>query len=169
MSLYSLDKLISETRRVAAEYRRTTGKTLGGVSGEIAEYDAARILDLELLKQKPGGYDAVGRGKRDGDRVQIKGRAIFEDSKSSQRIGQLKLDQDWDTLVLVILDDDFEPVEIYEASRETVENALEEAAAGKRNKKGAMTLARFKHIAHLVWTPQEGQLDDDAPGSLQGS
>ena len=91
MTVYALDKLIAETRRLAAEYRRTTGKPLPGVSNEIAENDAARLLDLTLCEDRGNGYDAVGSGQFEGKRVIIKARTIFDDSKSGQRIGQLKV------------------------------------------------------------------------------
>jgi hypothetical protein len=161
LSLYSVDKLISEARRIAADYRRATGKTLGGVSGEIAEHDAARLLDLELCQGQRGGYDAVGRGLREGKRIQIKGRAIFDESKSGQRIGQLKVDQEWDSVVLVLMDEDFEPFEIYEAQRDDVMEVMDGAQKSKRSKRGAMSVARFKNVAQLVWTKEEGAIDDE--------
>ena len=120
MAIYSIDKLISEARRLAAEFRRTTGKPLPGVSGEIAEHDAARLLDLEICKDRPGGYDAIGRGRRAGKRIQIKARVIFDEDKAGQRVGQLKLEQDWDSVMLVIMDEDYQAVEIYEADRDEV-------------------------------------------------
>ena len=82
MAVYSVDKLIAQARRLSAEYRKATGRPLGGVSGEIAEYDAARLMGLEICEPKPGGYDAIGQGKRAGIRVQIKGRAIFDEDKA---------------------------------------------------------------------------------------
>lgn len=167
MAIYSVDKLIAEARRLGAEFRRTTGKPLPGVSGEIAEYDAARLLDLEICKQKPGGYDAVGRGAREGWRVQIKGRVIFDEDKSGQRVGQLKLDQDWDSVVLVIMDENYETSEIHEAGREDVENAMDEAAGSARKKRGAMTVARFKIISRLVWTREEGRIDETTGSDLE--
>jgi hypothetical protein len=160
VGIYSVDKLISEARRLAVEFRRTTGKPLPGVSGEIAEHDAARLLNLELCEHKTGGYDAIGRGSREGKRIQIKGRVIFDEEKSGQRVGQLKLDQDWDSVVLVIMDEDYEPFEIYEADREEILGAMEEAAKSSRKKRGAMTVARFKIIAQLVWTREEGEIED---------
>ena len=161
MSVYSIDKLIAEARRIAAEYRKATGKTLGGISGEIAEYDAATLLDLEICKEKAGGYDAIGRGTRAGKRIQIKGRAIFEEGKSGQRIGQLKIEQEWDSVVLVIMDDNFEPLEMYEAERADLVGALDEAKSSNRNKRGAMSVAKFKNIAQLVWAAGEGVVEDE--------
>jgi hypothetical protein len=161
VGIYSVDKLISEARRLAAEFRRTTGKPLPGVSGEIAEHDAARLLNLEICKDRPGGYDAVGHGRREGKRIQIKARVIFDEDKAGQRVGQLKLEQDWDSVMLVIMDEDYQPVEIYEADRDDVIEAMDAAGGSARKKRGAMTVARFKIIARLVWTREEGEIEDE--------
>ena len=160
MSLYSVDKLISEARRIAAEYRRATGKPLG-ISAEIALHDACTYLGLEA-DENATGYDAVGaQGKRTGLRYQVKGRAIFDESKGGQRLGQLKLDQNWDYLALVIMDEDFAATEIYEVSRNELINDLDESGSSNRQKRGAMSVARFKHLAHLAWTREEGLIDDE--------
>lgn len=161
MNIYSVDKLISEARRLAAEFRRTTGKALPGVSGEIAEHDAVRLMDLELCKDKRGGYDAIGRGSRDGKRIQIKARVIFDEDKAGQRVGQLKLDQEWDSVLLVIMDENYDPCEIYQAERDDILDAMEESAGSARKKRGAMTVARFKIISRLVWTREEGVIEDE--------
>jgi len=162
MSIYSTEKLVSEARRLAAEYRKATGKPLG-ISGEIAEFDAAQALDLELCKDSVGGYDAVGNSEpRKGKKIQIKGRAVFDEAKSGQRIGQLKMDQEWDSVVLVLMNENYEPVAIYEADRDILVEALDENKSSKRNKRGAMSLAKFKIISTIVWTPEEGLINNDA-------
>lgn len=160
MGIYSVDKLISEARRLAVEFRKTTGKTLPGVSGEIAEYDASRLLNLELCKEKPGGYDAIGQGDREGLKIQIKGRIIFGEEKSGQRIGQLKIEQDWDRVVLVLMDETYEAYEIYEANRDEILSSMDETGNRNRKKRGAMSVARFKIISSLVWTREEDQVRD---------
>jgi len=159
LAIYSVDSLIAKARRIAADYRRATGKAMAGVSGEIALHDAARLLDLELVKEGPGGYDAVGRGSREGQRVQIKSRVIFDEGKSGQRIGQLKVEKAWDLLLLVLLDADYEPFEIWEADRAEVDEALAESSS--RKNRGAISVARFRHIARLVWTQEEGAIEDE--------
>ena len=162
MSVYSTEKLVSEARRLAAEYRKATGKPLG-ISGEIAEFDAAQALNLELCKESVGGFDAIGKEEpRAGKRIQIKGRAVFDENKSGQRIGQLKLDQEWDSVVLVIMNENYEPVTIYEADRDVLLEALEENKSSKRNKRGAMSLAKFKIIADVVWTAEDGLIDQNS-------
>ncbi len=147
---YSVDKLIAEARRLAAAYRRTTGRPLAGVGAEICRHDAARLLDLELCQPAVPGYDAIGRGARAGKRVQIKGRAIFDESKGGHRIGQLRVEQDWDSVVLVLMDENFEPFEIHEAERADILDDLARAD-GRRSKRGVMSVARFKNLGRLVW------------------
>lgn len=159
MGIYDVGKLISETRRLAAEYRKATGKALA-VTSEIAKHDACELLTLEPVDaDHEGGFDAISKNQ-DGETVhyQIKGRAIFDESKSGQRLGQLKLDKQWDAVVLVLMNEDFIAQEIYMASRDAVEADLEESSAS-RKKRGAMSVARFKHLGHLVWTESEGRIE----------
>ncbi len=154
MSIYALDRLISETRRLAAEFHRTTGQTLP-VTGEIARHDVARLLDLELLEKRTGGVDAIGRGEREGLKVQIKGRLILDEHKGGQRIGQINRDGDWDLVALSLMDADYEPFAIYEASREEILESLDEISS-KRARRGAMSVARFRIIGRLVWSRENG-------------
>ncbi|MES9826773.1 MAG: hypothetical protein ABW201_00735 [Candidatus Thiodiazotropha sp.] len=154
MTLYAADKLIAQARVLAAEYRRTMGKPLPGISNEIAEYDAVKLLRLEPKPTGEGGYDAVDP-KRGGKQIQIKSRTILDESKSGQRIGQLKLDKDWDSVVLVLMDEDYEPYEIYEAERDDIIEYVGKSSSN-RAKRGAMSVARFKIIGHLAWTRENG-------------
>ena len=157
MGVYSVNKLITETRRIAKEYRLATGKTLP-VTPEIAINDAISILEMQPNETKNAGYDAIY--DRDGEqlKVQIKGRAIFNDKKGGYRIGQVKVEQEWDAIILVIMNADFMPEEIYMAERDIILDELEEKK--KNNKKGAMTLAKFKLISELLWTEQFGFEND---------
>lgn len=142
---------MAEARRLAAEYRRVTGKTLP-LSGEIAVNDAIRLLQLELPVTSADGCDAIRRQGEQLQKLQVKARVMFEEHKSGYRLGQLKLDRPWDALLLVLLDDQYEPVEIYEADRASIERVM----AGKdKNKRGSMTVAQFKIIGRRVWTSGE--------------
>ena len=167
MSVYAVDKLIAEARKLAADYRRATGKPLGGVSSEICQHDAARLLDLEICDSQTGGYDAIGRGGRAGKKIQIKGRAIFDERKSGYRIGQLKTDQEWDSVMLVLMDENLEPFEIYEAERADIMADLEQAKQSRRSSRGAMSVAKFKNLARLVWCLDAIDGDHDLRNSSQ--
>ena len=158
VGVYSVDKLITEARRLAAEFRKATGKPLA-VTGEIAIHDVVHLMGLVPAPEGTVGWNALGQGSRDGKRIQIKGRAIFNDRKSGHRIGQLNTDKDWDSVMLVLFDEDFEPYEIYEAERDEIIDALRPANQ-KRTKRGILSVSRFKSIGKLVWSRELGQQDD---------
>jgi len=167
MSIYSVDKLMSEARKIAADYRRATGKSLG-IGNEIAKNDACNLLDLEPINDNTSSFDAIGRGSRDGLKILIKGRAIFDQKKSGARIGQLKVEQEWDILVLVLMNEDFEAFEIYEISRDEIIAEIDESASSNRNKRGAMSISRFKKISHLVWSKEQGNIENKIQKSKRG-
>jgi hypothetical protein len=154
LTLYAADKLIAQARVLAAEYRRTMGKPLPGISNEIAEFDAVKLLELEAKTEGEGGFNAIDPA-RGGKRIQIKSRTIFDESKSGQRLGQLKLEKEWDSVVLVLMDENYEPYEIYEAERDDILEQLEKSS-GNRAKRGAMSISRFKIIGRLAWTRENG-------------
>jgi len=154
MPLYSYDKLIEQTRKLAAEFRRTTG-TMLPVSGEIARHDVSHHLDLELNKENTAGFDAIGRNEREGLRIQIKSRVVGDSVKPGHRIGQLNPDGDWDLVILSLMNEEFEPLEMYEASREEIIDAALDASS-KRKKRGAISVAKFKIVGKLVWTKELG-------------
>lgn len=153
---YAAEKLIAQARQLAAEYRRTMGKPLPGISSEIAEHDAVRLLGLEPKASPDAGWDAVD--PQTGRRVQIKSRTIFDEAKGGERIGQLKMSQSWDAVLLVLMDEDYEPYEIYQALREDIAEFVD-ASSSNRSKRGAMSVARFKIIGELVWDRVNGRGD----------
>jgi len=160
MDLYSIDKLMHETRQLAAKYRQATGMTLP-VTGEISRFDVSKALNLQLSDDPTAGYDGIGTvGSRKAKRVLIKGRVLFEDSRSTPRIGQIKPDGRWDNVVLVLYDDNYQPIDMYEATAEDIEHAVNIKPDSKSKKRGMMSVAQFKIISKLVWT-QEGGLEPE--------
>lgn len=156
MSVYSIDKLIDQTRKLAAEFKRSTG-TMLPVSGEIARFDVSHHLGLTLCQDQNCGYDAIGTGSRENLRVQIKSRVIGDAVKPGHRIGQLNTNGNWDIVILSLMDNDFEPIEMYELTREEVIDAIK--PDNKSSKKGAISVAKFKIIGLLVWTKEQGVED----------
>jgi len=155
--IYSIEKLMHETRQLAAKYRETTGTALP-VTSEIARFDAAKALDLKLNDSGNTDFDATGTTAPRSDlQFIIKGRVMFETSKSSPRIGQLNTDKNWDRAVLVLFDEEYRAEEIYEASREEIKEAMHHDS--NRKKRGAMSVAQFKIIGELVWTSRDGLID----------
>jgi hypothetical protein len=93
-------------------------------------------------------YHAI---RSDCIKIQIKGRVLSEISKIGQRISSIRLIHEWDSLMLVLLDEEYRPVEIYEALRIKVEAALKAPGSKARNERGALGLKKFLSIAQLVW------------------
>jgi hypothetical protein len=148
MPLYSYDKLIEETLKLAAEFRRSTG-TMLPVSGEIARHDVTHHLGFERNQEHSAGFDAIGRNEREGLRIHIKSRVVGDSVKAGHRIGQLNPDGDRDLVILSLKDDEFKPLKMYEASREESVEAINDANSIRRNR-GAISVARFKIIGKFV-------------------
>ena len=156
MSVYQIDKLMGEARRLAAEYRRATGKTLA-ISGEIAISDAISLLGLQPAPAEAEGYDAIRVIEGGEDKLQIKARTVFDDTRRPHRLGQLKLDKAWDAALLVLMDENYEPIAIYEARRQALAEAV---AAATPNKRGTVSVGRFKLIGSCLWSRDDGRAID---------
>src|SRR5437763_15875946 len=101
-------EILRDAKKLAQEYRRLTGKPLG-ITGEVAEYEAARLLGVELTPARQPGYDAVER--RDGKlcKLQIKGRCLLDDAQPGQRLGSIRTQHEWDAVLMVLLDETSTP------------------------------------------------------------
>ena len=150
-TLNKLDEIIPQIKALAIEYYKITGKPLG-VTGEIGEYEAAKILNLELQEARTAGYDAIRYIDGRKERIQIKSRRIGTDSKPSQRIGSISLNHEWDKVMLIILDELFTAIEIYEADRSAIEKALKKPGSRARNERGALGIEKFRRIGCRIWS-----------------
>jgi hypothetical protein len=83
-------QILAEAKKLAQRYRALTGKPLG-ITGEIAEFEAARLLKVELTEARTPGYDAIRYENGKPHRLQIKGRCVLDTSKKSQRIGSIDI------------------------------------------------------------------------------
>jgi len=142
--------VLRRAKRVAQEYRLLTGKPLG-ITGEVAEYEAARLLELELTPARQAGYDAIER--RDGRvrRLQVKGRCLLPGCKPGQRLGSILIEKEWDAVLMVILDENFDALEIYEADRAAVTAALTAPGSKSRNIRGSLSVSKFRRIGARRW------------------
>ena len=142
--------MLADTKRLAQEYRSLTGKPLG-VTGEVAEFEAARILGLELTPARTAGYDAIERVNGTTRTLQIKGRYLLPDCKPGQRLGSIRPEKEWDAVLVVLLDENFDAFEIHEADREAVLAVLAAPGSRARNDRGAIGVRKFKSIGRLRW------------------
>ena len=150
LHLVQVGKIISSAKILAKRYRKLTGRPLG-ITGEVAEYEAVRLLDLELADVRQPGYDATRRKGPKIERLQIKGRCILSPNPG-QRLSKIDLKKEWDGILLVMLDANFEPTEIYQAQRLKVTEALTKPGSKARNERGALSVSKFKSIGVLVWS-----------------
>ena len=140
-------RVLKTAKALAREYRQLTGKPLG-VTGEVAEYEAARLLGLQLTEARQAGYDALGRN---GTRYQIKGRCLLPDSKPGQRVGGIDINKEFDKVLLVLLDEQFEATAIHEADRVAIIRALRAPGSKARNERGSLAVSKFKALGQQVW------------------
>jgi hypothetical protein len=104
--------ILREAKRLARRYRRALG-----ITGEVAEYEVVRILGLRLTVARQAGYDAIEERGGRKHRLQIKGRCILPNCKPGQRMGSIDREKEFESVLLVLLDENFDATEIYEADR----------------------------------------------------
>ena len=150
MTIDPVLEILAEAKKLAQKYRVLTGKPLG-ITGEVAEYEAARILGVALTPARQAGYDATETREGKVFHLQIKGRCVLEDSKPGQRMGSIDIKKEFDAVLLVLLDGNFDATVIYEAPREAVISALTKPGSKSRNERGSLGIAQFKSIAHVRW------------------
>jgi hypothetical protein len=148
LDINALRSVLKDAKEIARRYRSLTGKPLG-ITGEVGEFTAAELMNLRLTGARQPGYDAIAP---DGHRIQIKARCVLPESKKSQRMGSIRLEHEWDTVMLILMDGDFEPLEIYEAKRSDIERELTKPGSKARNVRGSLGVSKFKSIALLIWS-----------------
>ncbi len=148
--LEEVGAIIRSAKQLASRYRALTARPLG-ITGEVAEYEAVRLLGLELAPVRQAGFDAVRTNGSRVERFQVKGRCVLS-SNPGQRLGKIDLKKDWDGVLLVLLDNDLEPTAIYEARRAEISEALTRPGSKARNERGALSVSKFKSIGKLVWS-----------------
>lgn len=137
-------------RSLAVEYYNVAGRPLG-VTGELAEFEAAEKLGLELADARTPGYDATRKVKGRIECIQVKGRRISGNNLYRGRVSKIDLGQPFDTVVLVLMNEDYEAMEIWEAPRDKVEARLIAPGSKARNERSQMGISQFVSIAEKVW------------------
>jgi hypothetical protein len=141
----------ADAKALAVRYYELTGKPLG-ITGELAELEAADLLGLSLADARTPGFDAYR--DRDGvrERIQIKGRAVDASDRYRGRCPAIKCGDQFDYVLTVLLDrKTLEVIEIWEASEDAVILRLTAPGSKARNERNSMGLSQFKSIATKVW------------------
>jgi hypothetical protein len=146
-----LKGLLIRAKSLACDYYELTHKPLG-VTGEVAELEAAGKLGLELAVARTPSYDACRQAGLETKYFQIKGRAVARSDRYRGRVPSIKFDGKFDAVLLVLLDKaTFEAIEIWEAPREKIALRLQAPGSKARNERRSMGIAQFKSIAKKVW------------------
>lgn len=143
-----ISEILEQAKSLAIRYKKLTGKPLG-ITGEIAEFTAAKELNLKLAKARKKGYDATKIIKGKEKNIQIKGRCIANKSFKG-RLGPISLKSKWDSVVFVLFDSEYEIIGIYEAGRNKIEKALNKAGSKARNVRGQLNIIDFINISEKV-------------------
>ena len=122
-------EVLREAKVLARKFYLLTGKPLG-ITGEVAEFEAATKLGLQLHAARQAGYDATEAREEGLVRIQIKGRCVLNPLKISGRMGAIDMRQPFDVVLLVLLDAEFNAFAMYEASRATVEGLVTTGVKG---------------------------------------
>lgn len=149
-----IDELLAQAKNLAKRYKELIGRPLG-ITAEVAEFWAAQLLCLQLMPPRNPGYDAIRDDNGTITKYQIKGRIVPANGSPGQRVGRIRFDYEWDVALLVLMDEDFEVISIFEASRADIARALAEPGSKARTKRGALSVRAFKSIGRKVWPSAE--------------
>ena len=150
VDLDEIGKIIQKVRPLALEYQKKTGKPLG-ITGEVAEFEAARILGLKLCHARQAGYDALRVHNGKITKINIKSKRLVNPQQLKGRLGKIDLKKEWDSVIFVVLNENFEAFAIYEAQRKDIEAAITKPGSKSRNERGALAAQQFKSISTLRW------------------
>ena len=141
--------ILARAKQAAVDYYQLTRKPLG-VTGEVGEYEATRLLGLTLnAAPRVPGYDATDE---DGRRYQIKSRAVPDPRRAhNQRLGSIKRTPEWDAVLMVLMNQEMETQEIWRAERNAVLKALAAPGSKAKNERGALSVSEFRQIGTRVW------------------
>lgn len=172
LASYDINLLMAQTRKLAADYREQTGQALP-VTEELARFDAINILGLSKIEENDGidASDKLGPSFSEDlqltdqkiDYYLIKGRVIFKAGKARQKLGKLSLQAKWTNLLMVIYNAEYLPTQIYAIKRSIIDKEMASLAQDKR---GSMTVAKYKAIGELVW---ETPYLDNGPGKIENN
>lgn len=146
----TVEDVLADAKRCARDYYELTGRPLG-VTGEVAEYEAHRLLGAKLLPPREPGADALLKLAGRSLRVQIKARCVIGSMRPGAPIGSVRGRNGYDAVVLVLLDRHFETTEIWCATRAMVLKALDVPGSRARNERRTLSISKFKQIGRRIW------------------
>lgn len=142
------DELISDGVRFAARFYRKTGRRVN-ITSEMGVLVASRELCLQLPRAVDPGYDALDMS---GVRLCVRARIVADRRMYGPIcINGLRFADAWDAVLLVLLDDSYEPVSMLRAERPDLEAVLLGSRQRKDLTRPAFSLATFQRAGRVVW------------------
>ena len=149
-----VEQLLKCAKKIACEYYKLTQRPLG-VTGEVAEYEASQKLELKLEVARTALFDASNEVGGRIVRYQIKGRAVDAHDRRRGRVSSIKCDGDFEEVLLVLLDKTtLDALEIWQASRESVKQRLDNLNGQAARIRRSMNISQFISIPGVkkVWS-----------------
>jgi hypothetical protein len=113
-----IDEVFKNIYQLAKKYYKVTGKPLG-VVGEVGEFVACKFYGGKLNDPRNAGSDFT----KDGNMYEVKTRMIYPATASNfwnGATGNINISDEWNFLIVLILNDDFSIHSMYELSRKIV-------------------------------------------------
>ena len=135
IGLGNIGSILERATQAVIEYYQLTAKKLG-ISGEYGGFVAAERLGPGLAIARTTGYDATDSA---GWRTQINARSIQREKKFvGQQLGSIRLNQERDVVLLVVMDELFYLCWMFEEERPAIEEALKTSGSRGRNQQGSL-------------------------------
>ena len=147
--------ILKKVKRLATKYYNGVGRPLG-VTGEIAEYEAIRILHLDPCEARQKGHDAIRKSKNGNENIQIKGR-LLQDKKGG-RVSKAPKADDVKYIILVVLDENYEPIKIFRADCQIINVELDKPGSESRNKRRQLNVSKFKSCSEEIWNNKNSNI-----------
>jgi hypothetical protein len=145
--------VLRQAKKLAIEYYKLTRKPLG-ITGEVAEFEAAEKLGLSLSDARTPFFDAFREVDGKKESFQIKGRAVLPEDPYRGRVPAINCEGQFDAVLLVLLDKStLDVIEIRRAERRDVASKLAIPGSKSRNERRSLGLSQFKSISKKVWPP----------------
>jgi hypothetical protein len=150
---HRIKAVLLQAKQLAVEYYKLTRMPLG-ITGEVAEFEAAEKLGLSLADARTPLVDAFGEVNGKKELFQIKGRAVLPGDRYRGRVPKINCDGQFDAVLLVLLDkSSLDVIEIRRAERRDVADKLAIPGSKARNERRSLGLSQFKSISKKIWPP----------------
>ena len=142
----SLDALVDSLVSASEEYNSAIGRSLP-ISTQLGQLFAAKIMGYDIVTGPGIGYQGI---KRDDNGKDIRLNFMVKLTSSKRKSGPLnglRLDREWDSVVIVMLSGDREVQSIYELSRSTIR----ELSTKQRRDLSKISVDEVAHMSDRWW------------------